>query len=73
MLIMAKKIDEIKAEMGFAKKAPCCANCTHFTTEKGTFTDWRNQEYTYDKKLRCGLGGFKVGKSNWCQKYEREQ
>ena len=72
-MIMAKKIDEIKAEMGFAKKAPCCATCVHFSTEKGSFTDWRNQEYTYDKKLRCGIGGFAVGKSNWCQKYERKQ
>lgn len=70
---MAKKIDEIKAEMGFLRKAPCCATCAYFTTEKGTFTDCWDREYTYDKKLRCGIGGFAVGKSNWCKKYEAEK
>lgn len=69
---MAKKIDEIKAEMGFSKVAPMCGNCKHFSTEKETITGWTGQEYTLDKKLRCGIGDFKVGKSNWCLKHERK-
>lgn len=69
---MATKLETIKAEMGFQKTAPMCGNCKHFSTEKETISGWNGQEYTLEKKLRCGLGGFKVGKSNWCLKHERK-
>lgn len=69
---MAKKIDELKTEMGFSKEAPMCGNCKHFTSERETILDWANREYSKEVKLRCGLGGFKVGKSNWCQKYQHK-
>lgn len=69
---MAKKIDAIKDEIGFSKVAPMRGNCKHFSTEKETITGWTGQEYTLDKKLRCAIGGFKVGKSNWCRKHEQK-
>ena len=69
---MANKIDDIKVEMGFSKTAPMCGNCKHFSVEKETLVGWNKAEYTVDKKLRCGLGKFKVGKSNWCQKHEQK-
>lgn len=67
------KLDDLKAEMGFTKSAPMCGNCKHFTTEKETTEDWAGRPYTIDKMLRCSLGGFKVGKSNWCERYERKE
>lgn len=70
---MATKLETIKAEMGFQKEAPSCGNCKHFSAEKETRKGWRGQEFTIEKMLRCGLGNFKVGKSNWCRRYERKE
>lgn len=67
---MAKKIDAIKKEMGLMKKGPTCSTCKHFTTEKEKRMGWNGVEFTVEKKLRCGLGGFKIGKSQWCKRHE---
>lgn len=69
---MATKLETIKGEMGFQKAAPMCGNCKHFSCEQET-REGLYGEFTVDKMMRCGLGNFKVGKSNWCQKHERKE
>lgn len=68
---MATKLETIKAEMGFQKEAPTCGNCKHFSFEQETRKGYSG-EFTVAKMLRCNLGNFKVGKSNWCQRHERK-
>ena len=65
---MSKQVKNKEAQ-GFQKKCPNCANCIFFSSNK--FTE--NTHYGKLEKeihLRCSLGGFKVGKSNWCTKHE---
>lgn len=65
------KQSENREKQGFQKKCPCCGNCLHFTSEivkepcivPGSY--WERE-----KNLRCGIGGFKIGKSNWCQEHK---
>jgi len=61
------KQSEAKEKQGFLKKSPTCSNCVNFCleTEKYT-TQWSPQEFTREFNLRCKIGDFKVGKSNWC-------
>lgn len=60
-----RKVDEIKKEQGFVKKAPNCSNCQYFTS-KIVPLKW-NPDYKRETNLRCSIGNFKVGKSNWCK------
>lgn len=69
---MATKLETIKAEMGFQKTAPTCGNCKHFAFDLVTRKRYYG-ECTVETMLRCGLGNFKVGKSNWCQRHERKE
>ena len=65
------KLSVNREKLGFQKKCPCCSNCLHFTSEivkepaiiPGSY--WERE-----KNLRCGIGGFKIGKSNWCQEHK---
>ncbi|MGO4302157.1 hypothetical protein [Cupriavidus sp. RAF12] len=70
-------IAQIKIDQGFRKTANTCSNCQRFQKEvvqkeykrwDGTVDRWGE-----DKSLRCGLGGFKVGKTNTCDKHELVQ
>lgn len=69
---MATKLETIKVEMGFQKTAPTCGSCKHFSYNQVKMKSYY-EEYTVAKMLRCGLGNFKVNKSNWCQRYERKE
>jgi hypothetical protein len=64
-----KEIQGYKAKPTF----PLCSNCQHFKSE---FESVGNYAYQKEVNIRCGLGGFKVGKSANCAKHEfkkREQ
>lgn len=64
------KQSEAKEKQGFKKDCPKCANCINFSLEKENYTtQWSNQEYTREFNLRCKIGDFKVGKSNWCSSH----
>lgn len=65
------KLNEIKQNQGFTKDYPRCGNCKHFTfiTELKT-NKWTKRIYHKESYLRCSIGNFKVGKSNWCTKHE---
>ena len=67
-----KKIADIKAEMGFTTAGPRCGTCKHFTIEKETVEIWSTRICTIDKNWRCGIGGFIVAKSGYCNYYERQ-
>ena len=61
------KQSEAKEKQGLLKKGPTCSNCIHFSLETEDYqTQWSSQTYTREFNLRCNLGGFKVGKSNYC-------
>ena len=62
------KQSENKEKQGFRKDAPCCSNCVNFTFEKKPL-EW-DPKYFKDTNLRCSIGGFAVGKSNWCKLHE---
>lgn len=69
---MATKLEVLKKEIGFTKDGPSCGNCVHFTFVIEKRKSWNNIEYPVEKNLRCSKGGFKVGKSCWCLRYERK-
>lgn len=65
------KQSEAKEKQGFQKKSPNCSNCKHFTSDKVKVdSKWNSNGYVEEKNLRCGIGEFKVGKSNWCKLHE---
>jgi len=61
------KQSENKEKQGFQKKSPCCGNCINFNSEMIPLP-W-NKEYSKETNMRCLIGGFKVGKSNWCKEH----
>lgn len=64
---MKKKVDEIKAEMGFEKQSPRCDNCKH---AKGDISAWNPDKLI---NMRCMVGDFAVRPMNWCKRYERKE
>lgn len=62
------KQSESKLTQGFLKKSPMCSNCEKFTFESETKESFYGT-FEREHKLRCGIGGFKVGKSNWCKQH----
>lgn len=59
------------ASVGIPSFKPCCGNCLHFTSEIVKEPSFVPGSYwEREKNLRCGIGGFKVGKSNWCQEHK---
>ena len=64
------KQSEAKEKQGFLKKSPTCSNCINFSLEKEQYKiQWSSQEFTREFNLRCKIGNFKVGKSNWCNQH----
>ncbi len=64
-----------KTAQGYTPKAiaPVCGNCAHFRSklEKMRYSQWTEQTYTKESEMRCGIGGFKVGKSATCDRWEK--
>ena len=66
---MAKKVSERKAGQGFRNECPRCGNCTKFTSDIFTRESLYG-DYQEEKNKRCSIGGFAVGKMNWCPSHE---
>lgn len=68
---------QAKIEQGYVTKPvwPVCGNCDHFHSERRVVeTDHiSGTEYTEEIGLRCGLGGFKVGKSGACEQHKKKE
>ena len=65
------KQSEAKEKQGFVKDSPKCSNCKHFTSDKEEVKkQWSRDSWVFEKNLRCSIGGFKVGKSNYCNQHE---
>lgn len=62
------KQSEAKEKQGFKKDSPKCANCIHFKSEK-QIEKTAYGDYEKESSMRCSLGEFKVGKSNWCENH----
>ena len=64
------KQSEAKEKQGFKRDCTKCSNCKSFTSDiETTKTPW-GTEFNTEKNLRCSIGNFKVGKSNWCKSHE---
>jgi len=64
---MSKQSDA-KETQGFLKDSPKCSNCKNFTFDTEEKRDgWTSYVLVKQKNLRCSIGKFKVGKSNWCK------
>lgn len=67
---MSKQNDN-KEKQGFQKKAPCCGNCKNYMSEMIKAPGYYpGQFFEREKNLRCGIGGFAVGKTSWCTLHE---
>ena len=69
---MSKQSDA-KAAQGYGKKPASCGNCVNLKSEMVNFLPtryWPNGR-TLEKNLRCGIGGFAVGKSGHCTLWAR--
>ena len=63
------KQSEAKEKQGFTKESPKCSNCINFSSHKFMEeTKWGI--YPREINVKCSLGNFKVGKSNWCNEHE---
>ena len=67
-----KTVEEIKKEQGWEKTPPCCKKCKYFTSKTTTVT-YAYGSYTKEVGLKCTLGSFKTGKTNWCPRCERKK
>jgi hypothetical protein len=65
---MSKQADA-KIAQGYTKEAPCCARCISFTSTVERVI-YRNYSGTKETNIRCSLGGFKVSKMAYCNRYE---
>lgn len=69
---MSKQADN-KLSQGFRKKCPNCGNCTKFRSVKREVKpSWSTVTRIEEKHLHCSIGGFKVAKTNWCEKHTFE-
>jgi hypothetical protein len=59
------KQSELKEKQGFRKDAPNCGNCIYFSSKVETKTSY-GTTFKVETELRCNIGDFKIGKSNWC-------
>jgi hypothetical protein len=65
------KQSEAKEKQGFRKYSPCCKNCDFFTFKRENVkSKYGNYEFTKESDLRCAIGNFKVGKSNYCNNHK---
>lgn len=64
------KQSENREKQGFQKKSPCCGNCVNYTSDSLPKEGWDGNTYYHETNLRCGIGGFKIGKSNWCKRHK---
>lgn len=69
---MSKQADA-KKQQGYTRAAPNCGGCAHFQSEMIKRPGWGGVgTYTDEKALRCGMGGFKVNKTAWCEGFVRQ-
>ena len=65
---------QAKIDQGFRKQPNQCGNCKHFESEiiSVEYSGWdgKTESYPEERSKRCALGGFAVGKSNVCNKFE---
>lgn len=69
---------EAKSAQGYIAKPvqKACANCVNFKFEHVLMhppTSWRPEGWHADKNMRCGIGGFAVGKTATCSKWAEKE
>jgi hypothetical protein len=65
------KQSECKDKQEFQHKPvwPICGNCKSFKLDSIKEKGWGDSVWVREKNLRCGIGNFKVGKSDTCKKH----
>lgn len=65
VIVKMSKQGDAKLRQRFRKSPDTCSNCVNFESQEVTnqygWTDVRN--------MRCGIGGFKVNKTNTCNQH----
>ena len=67
------KQSEAKEAQGYTKKPASCGNCANFKSEITQVPPppgW-SKGWTIEKYLRCGIGGFAVGRNGHCSLWAR--
>lgn len=57
-----------KEAQGYRDQGPMCSNCANYKCRleaSGWSPDW-----TIEKEKRCGLGGFAIKKTSWCENHQ---
>lgn len=64
------KQSEAKLAQGYRTRPSTCSNCKHlqFDVIEKSYTHWNGKVETWpqEKKHRCAVGGFAVGKNSTC-------
>lgn len=65
------KQSEAKLAQGYRKQPDTCSNCRHqqFDVIEKIYTNWNGRAETWnaEKKHRCSVGGFAIGKNSTCR------
>ena len=67
------KIEQKKAAQGYVKDAACCKHCAHFLSDMVPMLRWEGDPYVAEKNKRCGIGGFAVQSSSFCNEFIRQK
>lgn len=68
---MKSKQEQAKQDQGYRKEPNHCSNCKHFEFEVEKRAGYYGS-YEEKKKLRCGIGGFKVNQNAVCDRWEKK-
>jgi len=61
------KQSESKEQQGYTNNAPCCQNCSNFSSKKEKVkSKWSSATFVKESGYRCNIGNFKVLKRSWC-------
>lgn len=65
---MKSKQGQAKQDQGYTKELKKCSNCKHFEFD----VEVHRSGWEEKKKLRCGIGGFKVMQHSVCDRWVKK-
>lgn len=69
------KVEAAKIAQGYIRKPvpKVCGSCAYFRSkvQQIQYSEWSTRTYSKHSELRCGIGGFKVGKGATCNRWDQ--
>lgn len=65
---MKSKQEQAKQDQGYTKELKKCSTCKYFEFD----VEVHRYGFEEKKKLRCGIGGFKVMQNSVCDRWARK-